>query len=108
MESISERVTPHSLRRTYAAMRFALGDDPVYVAAQMGHEDGLFSMRDYAKALRRPSKPSGAALTEFDQALPLGRDGQGARFQRYSGRRSGRGRGAGNGFTEPRSQHQPR
>ena len=27
IEPISERVTPHSLRRTYASLRFALGDD---------------------------------------------------------------------------------
>jgi integrase len=27
---ISERVSPHSLRRTYASLRYACGDDPVY------------------------------------------------------------------------------
>lgn len=32
---IDEAVTPHSLRRLYASLRFALGEDPVYVAAQV-------------------------------------------------------------------------
>jgi integrase len=31
IEPISERVTPHSLRRTYASIRAACGDDPVYI-----------------------------------------------------------------------------
>jgi integrase len=29
IEPISDRVTPHSLRRTYASLRSASGDDPV-------------------------------------------------------------------------------
>jgi hypothetical protein len=49
--------------------RFALGDDPVYVAEQMGHEDGAFSMRVYARAVRRRERLTGAALREFDRAL---------------------------------------
>ena len=39
IEAISERVTPHSLRRTYASLRAAAGDHPVYIAEQLGHED---------------------------------------------------------------------
>lgn len=39
IEPLSEDVTPHSLRRPFASMRFALGDDPVYVAAQLGHTE---------------------------------------------------------------------
>jgi len=37
LRPIDEAVTPHSLRRLYASLRFALGDDPVYVANQLGH-----------------------------------------------------------------------
>jgi len=36
IEPISERVTPHALRRTYASLRAALRDDPVYIAEQLG------------------------------------------------------------------------
>jgi integrase len=39
IESISERVTTHSLRRTYASIRAASGDDPVYIAEQLGRTD---------------------------------------------------------------------
>jgi hypothetical protein len=41
----------------------------VYVAEQMGHEDGAFSMRVYARAVRRRERLTGAALLEFDRAL---------------------------------------
>jgi integrase len=34
IESISDRVSPHSLRRTYASLRAAAGDHPVYIAEQ--------------------------------------------------------------------------
>jgi hypothetical protein len=70
IEPISERVTPHSLRRTYASLRFALGDDPVYVAQQMGHADaGRLAASIYAKAVKRRAKLSGVYLAEFDRAL---------------------------------------
>jgi hypothetical protein len=69
IEPISERVTPHSLRRTYASMGFALGDDPVYVAEQLGHAEATFSMEIYAKAVRRRDRLYGAYLAEYDRAL---------------------------------------
>ena len=69
IESIDDAVTPHSMRRLYASLRFALHDDPVYVAEQMGHEDGAFSMRVYARAVKRRARLRGAALAEFDRAL---------------------------------------
>lgn len=66
---ISERVTPHSLRRTFASLRFACGDDPVYVAEQGGWADPTFPIRVYAKAVRRRQKLSGAHLDAFDAAI---------------------------------------
>ena len=50
---VSERVTPHSLPRPFASLRFACGDDPIYVAEQGGWKDPAFPMRVYAKAVRR-------------------------------------------------------
>jgi integrase len=67
--AISERVSPHSLRRTYASLRFACGDDPVYVAEQGGWEDPAFPMKVYAKAVRRRERLSGAHREAFDAAL---------------------------------------
>jgi integrase len=70
IEPISERVTPYSLRRTFASLRFALGDDPVYVAEQMGHADaGRLAANLYAKAVKRRAKLSGVYLAEFNRAL---------------------------------------
>jgi integrase len=69
IEGISERVSPHSLRRAYASLRAALGDDPVYIAEQLGHTDPSFTFRVYQKAVKRREKLSGAHLERFDQAL---------------------------------------
>ena len=66
---ISERVSPHSLRRTFASLRFACGDDPVYVAEQGGWKDPTFPIRVYAKAVRRRERLSGAHREAFDAAL---------------------------------------
>jgi integrase len=66
---ISERVSPHSLRRTYASLRFACGDDPVYVAEQGGWADPSFPIKVYAKAVRRRDRLSGAHREAFDAAL---------------------------------------
>lgn len=74
---IDEAVTPHSLRRLYASLRFALGDDPVYVAAQLGHAEPGFSMKVYASAVRRRERLIGAALREFDAALEWAEMGSG-------------------------------
>lgn len=69
IEPISERVSPHSLRRLYASLRAALGDDPVYIAEQLGHEDPTFTFRVYQKAAKRRERLSGAYLEAFDRAL---------------------------------------
>jgi Phage integrase family len=69
IEEISERVTPHSLRRTYASLRAASGDDPAYIAEQLGHSDARFTLVVYTKAVKRRGKLSGPYLAEFDRAL---------------------------------------
>jgi integrase len=74
---IDEAATPHSLRRLYASLRFALGDDPVYVAAQLGHTEPGFSMKVYASAVRRRERLIGVALREFDAALDWAAMGSG-------------------------------
>lgn len=69
IEPISERVSPHGLRRTYATVRGALRDDPVYIAEQIGHTDPRFTLSVYAKAAKRRERLSGAYLEAFDAAL---------------------------------------
>jgi hypothetical protein len=56
--------------QTQSELRYALGDAPVFVAAQMGHNDaGELSMSVYASAVRRRERLTGATLKEFDRAL---------------------------------------
>lgn len=77
-------VTPHSLRRTYASLRYACGDDPVYVAEQGGWKDPTFPIRVYARAVKRRERLSGAHLEAFTLALQwagMGRDGQGSLYR---------------------------
>jgi hypothetical protein len=62
-------VTPHSLRRTYASLRTASGDDPVYIAEQLGHADPRFTLTVYTKAVKRRVKLSGEYLAEYERAL---------------------------------------
>jgi integrase len=69
IEPISERVSPHSLRRTYASLRGALRDDPVYIAEQLGHEDPTFTFRVYQRSVKRRQRLSGPYLDAFDRAL---------------------------------------
>jgi integrase len=69
IEPISEKVSPHSLRRTYASLRGALRDDPVYIAEQLGHTDPRFTLSVYAKAAKRRERLSGDYLKAFDRAL---------------------------------------
>jgi len=76
--AISERVSPHSLRRTYASLRYACGDDPVFVAEQGGWTDPSFPIKYYAKAVKRRDRLHGAHLEAFDAALEWAAMGSGA------------------------------
>ena len=48
---ITETLTLHSLRRTFASLLYLRGEDPVYVAEQMGHADPKLALRIYAKVI---------------------------------------------------------
>lgn len=69
------RVTFHSLRRTYASLRCACGDDVRYTADQLGHEDPRFTLRVYAQATKRRDRLTGAHLKAYDRALEWARMG---------------------------------
>jgi integrase len=62
-------VTPYSLRRCFSSLRYASGDDPVYVSSQMGHTTSQLSMAVHARAVKRREKLSGATRRAFDRAL---------------------------------------
>ncbi len=46
-------LTPHSLRRTFASLLFALGCSAPEVMEQLGHTDARLTLRIYAKAMRQ-------------------------------------------------------
>lgn len=46
-------LTPHSLRRTFASLLYALGEPPPVVMAELGHTDPALALRIYAQAMRR-------------------------------------------------------
>lgn len=51
------RVTPHTLRRTYATYCLANGENPRWVAYQMGHTDTTMIMSIYAQVMQRRGTP---------------------------------------------------
>ena len=53
IEPLPERVTPHSLRRTFASLLYALGDTPPRVMAQMGHTSPQLALAIYARDMDR-------------------------------------------------------
>lgn len=67
----------HGLRRTYISIRAALGDDPVWIADQVGHADRTITLNTYAKALGRRSRMTPACRKAFDQAVQTARDEEG-------------------------------
>ena len=71
-----DHITPHGLRRTYASLRAACGDDPVYIAEQGGWRDPDFVFSVYQKAAKRRDKLSGRYLVAFDAALAWARFGR--------------------------------
>jgi integrase len=50
---LPEGLAPHSLRRTFASVLVALGEDPAYVMARMGRADPKLTLSVYAREMRR-------------------------------------------------------
>ena len=46
-------ITPHSLRRTFCSLLYAVGEDPGTVMDEMGHTDPELALRVYRQAMRR-------------------------------------------------------
>jgi integrase len=51
VKSLPAALTPHSLRRTFASILFALGRELPYVMAQLGHSDPKMTLGVYARAM---------------------------------------------------------
>ena len=66
-------ITFHSLRRTYASLRCACGDDVRYTADQLGHEDPRFTLKVYAQATKRRDRLNTTHRRAYDAALAWAR-----------------------------------
>jgi integrase len=49
---LRDGLTPHSLRRTFASLVYALGEPPPVVMDEMGHTDPALALKVYAQAMR--------------------------------------------------------
>ena len=47
------KVTPHTLRRTFASLALAAGRDPRWVMGQLGHTDARLTLNIYAQVIQR-------------------------------------------------------
>jgi integrase len=61
---LPDRLTPHSLRRTFCSLLYALGEDPGTVMDEMGHTDPERALRVYRQTMRRDDGEK-AALPEL-------------------------------------------
>ncbi|HUA10411.1 MAG TPA: site-specific integrase [Solirubrobacteraceae bacterium] len=52
-EPLPDRLTPHSLRRTFASLLFALDEPPPYLMAQLGHTTANLTLTIYARQMNR-------------------------------------------------------
>ena len=50
---LPDGLTPHSLRRTFASVLYAVGEDPGVVMDEMGHTDPGLALRVYRQTMRR-------------------------------------------------------
>jgi integrase len=73
-EPLPERLTPHSLRRTFASLLFAVGETPPYVMSQMGHTTASLTLAIYAREMdRRDGEPQRLrALVNGEEWAPAG------------------------------------
>ncbi len=67
---LPEGITPHSLRRTFASVLYAIGEDPGVVMDEMGHTDPAVALRVYRQSMRRGDDEKAAlrALVEGTDA----------------------------------------
>ena len=72
---------------TYASIRAAAGDNPIYIAEQLGHEDPAFTFRVYQRAVKRRDRLEGNYLEAFDRALEWAAMGSGATRSAIEGAR---------------------
>jgi integrase len=66
--------TPHSMRRIFASVLYALGEDPGVAMDEMGHTDPGLALRIYRQAMRRGENEK-AALRRLVEGSVLAANG---------------------------------
>jgi integrase len=69
---LPERITPHSLRRTFASVLYAIGEDPGVVMDEMGHTDPALALRVYRQSMRRGDDEKRRLRALVDGVEPTG------------------------------------
>lgn len=72
---LPEKITPHSLRRTFASLLYAIGEDPGIVMDEMGHTDPALALRVYRQSMRRDEGEK-AQLRALIEGVELANNGQ--------------------------------
>ncbi|MDQ6804723.1 MAG: tyrosine-type recombinase/integrase, partial [Actinomycetota bacterium] len=67
---LPDGLSPHSLRRTFASVLYALGEDPGVVMDEMGHSDPGLSLAVYRQTMRR-GEDEKAALRALVEGVEL-------------------------------------
>jgi len=84
---LPERVTPHTLRRTYITLMFEAGASVPYVMSQVGHADSATTLEVYSQVLKRRER--GTVGEAFDRlmrdAVPSEYEGRSSRLTTGSG-----------------------
>jgi integrase len=71
-EPLPAGLMPHSLRRTFASLLFAIGETPPYVMAQMGHSTPNLTLAIYARQMdRRDGEPERLKALVGQLATPI-------------------------------------
>lgn len=83
LSPLPERLTPHSLRRTFASVMYAIGEDPGVVTDEMGHTDPTLALRVYRQSMRRDEGEK-RALRELVEGGILANNGQQAQNEAHS------------------------
>lgn len=70
---ISDGITNHSLRRTFASLLYEAGASPAYVMSQMGHTSASLALEVYAKKMAR-SRDTGERMDALRRAADWARE----------------------------------
>jgi integrase len=72
---LPDKLTPHSLRRTFCSLLYALGESPPVVMQEMGHTHPALALRVYAQAMRRDEDEQ-SALRSLVEGGEMANSGQ--------------------------------